>query len=211
MPVPLEPSCPQAPASLPASTQGVPVTTSESATDAPRTLEFTVVRVQPEEWQAHRDLRLEMLEDAPQAFWARIEEVRERTEQEWRTEIAGPRIHLQARPLDGGPALGGIAVLPQGYTEEHVIPEDHAILVSMWVRPEARGRGISRELFRAAAELATQLGRPHLTLEVDSSNTRAIASYERFGFRPTGVTHPRLATGTQWVEYEAPPGALRLG
>src|SRR5699024_7048596 len=33
-------------------------------------VDVSVVRVEPEDWIAHRDLRLEMLADAPEAFWA---------------------------------------------------------------------------------------------------------------------------------------------
>ena len=72
----------------------------------------------------------------PDAFWADLGEVRSRTEEQWREEIAGPRIHLQARA--GETVLGGIALLPEGYTPEHPIPEDRSHIVSLWVRPAAR-------------------------------------------------------------------------
>lgn len=160
-----------------------------------------VVRVAEDDWESHRDLRLDMLRDAPRAFWAKLAEVEERSEQQWRQEIRGPRIHLQAR--HGEQVLGSLAVLPQGYTDEHVIGEDQAILVSLWVRPEARGTGTSRALFRAAAQVALDLGRPHLLLEVDDAGHAARRLYARLGFTETGTRHPREATGGEWIEYEA--------
>ncbi|MFC7374317.1 MULTISPECIES: GNAT family N-acetyltransferase [unclassified Brachybacterium] len=167
----------------------------------PGAASVTVIRMGPEDWVAHRDLRLAMLRDAPDAFWARLEDVQGRSEAEWRTELAGPRLHLQARR--GDQVLGGIGVLPEGYTPDEPIGEDEAHLVSMWVDPRERGSGVSGLLIRAAAELALELRRPHLTLDVDSANTRAQRSYERLGFTATGTENPREGHETSWVQYAA--------
>lgn len=166
----------------------------------------SVTRVVPDDWISHRDLRLAMLSDAPEAFWASLEEVRARTEQQWRQEIQGPRIHLQAR--HGEEVLGGIAVLPQGYTPEHHIAPDEIILTSLWVRPAARGTGASRELMGAAAQLAIDMCRPRVLLEVDDGNVPARRFYERLGFAETGVRDPRPFTGSAWVEYTIDAHAL---
>ncbi|WP_232820405.1 GNAT family N-acetyltransferase [Brachybacterium sp. YJGR34] len=163
--------------------------------------DLAVVRVGPEDWERHRDLRLAMLRDAPEAFWADPAEVARRSEEEWRAELAGPRLHLQARRAQE--VLGGIGVLPEGYVPQEPIPEDHAHVVSMWVTPAARGGGLSALLMRAAAALALEIGRPHLTLDVDSANARAQRSYVRLGFVPTGRTDPREGHVTSWVEYRA--------
>src|SRR5699024_2652907 len=106
---------------------------------------------------------------------------------------------LQAR--SGGDVLGGIALLPAGYTPENAIPEDRAHIVSLWVRPEARGQGVSRPLFEAVARLTLELGRPDLRLDVDESNRPAQRLYERLGFTATGARDPREGRSTAWVEY----------
>ena len=167
--------------------------------DDAASLPVEVHRVLPEEWRAHRDLRLDMLEADPDAFWADLSEVRSRSEEQWREEIVGPRIHLQARA--GDEVLGGIALLPEGYTPGHAIPADRAHIVSLWVRPEARGTGTSSLLLRHLAGLALELGRPDLRLDVDESNAPARALYERLGFRATGARDPREGRTTAWVEY----------
>lgn len=165
----------------------------------PGAVDVSVVRVGPEDWAAHRDLRLDMLRDAPEAFWASLEEAQARTEQQWRQEIRGPRIHLQARR--GAEVLGGIAVLPEGYTPDHAIADHEIILASLWVRPAVRGTGVSRALLDAAARLSLDLERPTVLLEVDDRNGSARRLYERLGFVETGVRDPRQATGGAWVEY----------
>lgn len=89
---------------------------------------YVVREMGPEDWVSHRDLRLEMLQDSPTAFWATLDDAHLLTEAEWREELRGPRIHFQARAVDtegqeiaGIPPAGGIALLPEGYTDEHVI------------------------------------------------------------------------------------------
>lgn len=170
------------------------MSTEPTSTAAPR-----IHRVGGEDWISHRDLRLAMLAADPDAFWADPAQERARDERQWRAEIAGPRLHLQARR--GEEVLGGIALLPEGYTPEHPIPEDRAHIVSLWVRPQARGLGISRLLFQALAQLALDLGRADLRLDVDETNLPARALYERLGFTATGERDPREGRDSCWVEY----------
>lgn len=158
-------------------------------------------RVGPEDLDAHRRLRLEMLAADPNAFWARRDEVARWSEDRWREDLRGPRLHLQARV--GHEVQGGIAVLPEGYVPEHPIDEDEAILVSLWVRPPARGSGVSTALLRGARDLAVSLGRPRLQLEVDERNAAARRMYERVGFRDTGRREPREGHDSRWIQYAA--------
>ena len=50
------------------------------------------------------------------------------------------------------------------------------------VVPDARGRGVGRELLAAAQERASELGCCKLTLEVREDNDRARGLYKSFGF-----------------------------
>jgi ribosomal protein S18 acetylase RimI-like enzyme len=59
-------------------------------------------------------------------------------------------------------------------------------LVSMWVSPRARGRGIADELVAAVCDCARADGAQRLTLWVTDVNARAQAFYQRLGFRSTG-------------------------
>ncbi|HKB93353.1 MAG TPA: GNAT family N-acetyltransferase [Gaiellaceae bacterium] len=58
----------------------------------------------------------------------------------------------------------------------------------LYVRPRARGSGVSRELTLEAARLMRGRGADVLELEVLASNTRAQAIYEHWGFRPAELT-----------------------
>jgi ribosomal protein S18 acetylase RimI-like enzyme len=58
-----------------------------------------------------------------------------------------------------------------------------AHLTDLYVRPEARRRGVGKELLAAVAAAARDAGLAHLTLEVGSDNAAARVVYDRLGFR----------------------------
>ena len=73
----------------------------------------------------------------------------------------------------------------------------YAIVGSQWgtaylqriaVDPASEGKGIGTDLVRAAVAWARSTPAATIVLNVRSSNTRAIALYERCGFRSTGVS-----------------------
>jgi ribosomal protein S18 acetylase RimI-like enzyme len=69
-------------------------------------------------------------------------------------------------------------------------------LVSMWVRPGARGAGVADRLVGAVMAHASAAGAARVTLWVTVGNDRARAFYQRMGFVPTGrrQMYPRAGT-----------------
>jgi len=61
-------------------------------------------------------------------------------------------------------------------------------LYILYVRPEARKRGVASELVRETAVQLRELGAEVLELEVLASNQGARSVYERFGFSPAELT-----------------------
>jgi len=55
------------------------------------------------------------------------------------------------------------------------------------VRPDRQGQGIGGALLAYILDEGRRRGMTYATLEVRSSNARAIALYERFGFRQVAV------------------------
>jgi len=97
----------------------------------------------------------------------------------WRDSGQAEDIEEIERTLaDGGVLLAdeeGIAVVRK-------TGERAATLDLLYVRPEARGRGLAADLVREAAALARGRGAEMLELDVLTSNTAARAIYERWGF-----------------------------
>lgn len=141
----------------------------------------TVIELQmltPDEWPLWRELRLRALEDAPSAFGSRIEDWHDADEARWRQRLSLPgSCNLVAR-LDGRP-VGMVSGVPAEET-------DAAELVSLWVAPDARGRGVGDALLTAVAQWARERGARELRLDVAVGNTSAIALYVRHGFVDLG-------------------------
>jgi ribosomal protein S18 acetylase RimI-like enzyme len=162
------------------------------------TTEVEIRQAQPDEWAVIRDLRLAALADAPDAFASTVSRETGQAEASWRARIA-------ARPWflawhHDQPA-GLVAMFPEP-TEPagQTTPDWH--LVSMWVRPEARGTGVAGRLVTAVLAHATAAGAAQVTLWVAISNDRARAFYQRMGFVPTGRRQMYQRAGTTDLDEE---------
>jgi GNAT superfamily N-acetyltransferase len=133
------------------------------------------------DWELLRDVRLAALSEAPYAFGSTYAREVAFTEEQWRARILNRGVTFFGFLADvTEPAgVGGV------YTGDGV-----ADLVSMWVRPSARGRGVGEALVEAAAAWAKTRDYDTLSLWVTESNTPARGLYERCGFTPTGEYQP---------------------
>lgn len=141
-------------------------------------------RVVVDDWERMRAIRLAMLADTPIAYGERLADARRLRESAWRERAAqagsARRIALAAvAPAGAWVGFGG------GYLDAVGGPT----LVSVYIAPEARGRGVLDALAAAVGEWAL-LHADRLRLEVHEDNARAIRAYERLGFRRTGHTRP---------------------
>ena len=166
-----------------------------------------VVRLVPEDWRTYRDLRLEMVTDAPDAFWTTREQLEDYTEDDWRRRANDGTV--QVREADGTPAgtpVGTLTVLTPRPDVEVGLDSHDALVLAVYVVPAARGTGVLELLLGAAEEIArTELGARRLVLHVHDRNARAITAYRRCGYRLTGATlqHP-TEPGHRDVEMELP-------
>lgn len=134
-----------------------------------------------DDWQALRDIRLEALRNAPEAFASSYERELDRPEAHWRERSARGGTFLAFIPEVSTPA--GLA---GGYRQD----PDTMHLVSMYVRPQARGRGVGEALVSAVARWAGAKGAKSLQLWVTETNTPARLLYQRCGFAPTAGRQP---------------------
>jgi ribosomal protein S18 acetylase RimI-like enzyme len=130
-----------------------------------------VREVGPDDWPVWRLLRQRSLTEDPQAFAASTEHWTGDldTEERWRARLTQPGACFVAE--HGTAPVGMVAWRPRD--------DGGAELISMWVAPGVRGRGVGRALVgRVVAETA---GRP-LRLRVMDGNDDAIRLYQRCGF-----------------------------
>jgi ribosomal protein S18 acetylase RimI-like enzyme len=128
-----------------------------------------------DDWQLWRKLRLEALAEAPYAFGAKLSDWQGPgdTEARWRARLTDVPLNIVAE-WESTPAgmIGGTAPGADGSVE----------LISMWVAPFARGRGVGDALVQAVVEWARDQHAVAVVLGVKVSNERAVALYRRNGF-----------------------------
>ena len=125
--------------------------------------------ISADDWRAWREFRLEALREAPSAFGSTLAQWQGDgdTEARWRARLNDVPFNAIAE-IDGTAAgiASGTALSPDGAVE----------LISMWVAPFARGRGVGDALIDA----------------VVPQNAYAIALYSRHGFIPDGIADGEL-------------------
>lgn len=78
----------------------------------------------------------------------------------------------------GSTLLGGAGIFPSPG-----LPDGTCELVKMYLRPEARGKGLGRMLIDKCLETAREKGYKRVYLETMPELAKAVKTYERFGFR----------------------------
>lgn len=141
-----------------------------------------VREITADDWELMRDIRLTALAEAPYAFGSTYAREAAFTEGGWRGRISERSVMFLAHEETGDAAPAGLAGV---YVEDGA-----AELVSMWVRPSARGLGVGEALVGAAASWAKTRDFGSLSLWVTESNAPAVRLYERLGFGPTGERQP---------------------
>jgi len=123
-------------------------------------------------------MRLAALTEAPAAFGSTVADWTGPgdTESRWRNRLTDVPLNLLA-DLDGRPVGMASATAPENGEVE---------LISMWVAPAARGRGVGASLVQAIVAWAGAQGATKLCLDVRQANRFAIDLYERIGFVDVG-------------------------
>lgn len=129
-------------------------------------------------WQRFQDLRLRALADAPDAFGATLAVAATWSRETWMRQLEQMATFAA---VEQGADVGVV----RGAGDAQRL--DTVWLLSMWVAPEARGRGAGDALVRAVVAWARASGASRVVLDVADRNSHAIALYARHGFEPNGT------------------------
>ncbi|MFB7374462.1 GNAT family N-acetyltransferase [Streptomyces sp. NPDC056222] len=163
-------------------------------------MDYLIRVIRADEWEKAREIRLSALQDPvagiafletypaavaqPDSFW------QERAEG---ASESGTSVRQFVAEAPDGSWVGTISVLVERPSDEVRFGEaakvDQTHIVGVYVRPEARGTGVTEALFRAGVEWSWSLPEPavrRVRLYVHEDNARAAAFYRRFGFEATG-------------------------
>jgi ribosomal protein S18 acetylase RimI-like enzyme len=122
---------------------------------------------------------LEALEEAPYAFSSTLADWQGQgdTESRWRSRLSDVPFNIIAEWQSTAAGMASVTALqPDGWVE----------LISMWVAPFARGRGLGDALVSAAIDRAREKQASGVALAVFEGNEHALALYLRHGFVDVG-------------------------
>ena len=140
-----------------------------------------------DDWQTWRELRLAALEEAPYAFGSQLADWVDAEEERWRARLDLPGSRNFVAVLDGTPV--GMA---SGIRTEH---DGVVELISMWIAPAGRGRGIGDQLMTRVEHWARDHQAATLQLSVADGNDRAHKLYLRSGFVDTDAPGDLMPDG----------------
>ena len=148
-------------------------------------------RVEIDDWQSLRDVRLRALASDPEAFLETVENARAYSDERWRE---------RARPSERSVTFvseraGRFDAMVSAFAGDDA---ETAYLVAMWAAPELRGRGVARELVEQILDWSRAHGRSRVVLSVERLNDRAARLYEKCGFTELDAPPP--------LPYEPHPG-----
>ena len=146
----------------------------------PNYLSDTMVRLEfltADEGLRLREIRLRALRDAPDVFSTTLEEYLSWPEERWTAQLRDLPTFVA---VEQGRDVGMVRCAKD--TELTSV----AWLVSMWVDPSVRSRGIGASLVDRVIEWARQNRIESLRLDVGDDNTPATRLYRSKGFTPNG-------------------------
>ena len=140
------------------------------------------------DWQAWRDIRLQALCDAPDAFSSVYADQVRLGEDHWRQRVSGGGLFLAYVPAVSASEVSASepAGMAGGYQEVPGVVE----LISMFVRSQARGRGVGEALIDAVIGWGRARDATSVHLWVTETNKNARLLYERCGFTATAERQP---------------------
>ena len=140
------------------------------------------------DWQAWRDIRLQALWDAPDAFASAYADQVTLGEAHWRERVAGGGLFLAWIPEVSPP--GASTAEPAGMAGGYQAAPGTIELISVFVRPQARGRAVGEALIDMVSDWARERRATSVHLWVTETNKPARLLYERCGFSVTGERQP---------------------
>jgi len=145
-----------------------------------------------------RDIRLRALRDSSKAFGGTLAESEARPAEVWMRQLRELATFVAATPQGDVGMVRTVTSADDPAT---------ALLLSMWVAPSMRGRGVGEALVEAVVEWARRNGHERVELEVRDANAPAVALYERLGFVWAGPTSDPVPEHRRVRELTRPRGS----
>ena len=137
----------------------------------------------PDEWRRLKEIRIEALVESPLAFTTTPEEAQSLADAVWQQRAAGNAhgvAQLTMIGIEGVRTVGMAVGLLRDGSAADVVP-----IVSVFVSPSHRGRGVGRRMMEGVEDWARRHGARSTSLWVVDENRAARRFYEALGYRAT--------------------------
>jgi ribosomal protein S18 acetylase RimI-like enzyme len=141
-------------------------------------MNLTIRRISESEWKVYKNLRLEALRLAPEAFSSKYSDNIIIADEEWKKRVSKYATDINACNLIAWKddlALGMVTY----------INEEQPSMYQMWVNPSFRKLGIAEKLVSTLQEWLKDSGQKTLICSVYKNNFAALNLYLRLGFYQT--------------------------
>ncbi|MFD1797526.1 GNAT family N-acetyltransferase [Paracoccus aurantiacus] len=146
----------------------------------PLSSDFRLWQLTPDRAEEWRAIRLEALRNAPEAFGSSLDDWQDRPLSDFADRLSGCAMWA------AGSRPGEPRAVASWERDISPAEPDLGWVMSVYVAPDMRGRGLSDAIFAQLARDAARAGMTRLGLHVGQNNDPAQALYRRAGFIPTG-------------------------
>lgn len=157
-----------------------------------------IIKLKPEDWQYYRYLRLEALQNDPQAFGSSYQDNLQKPDSYWHGRLEDAVDGKKSWLLfakENDRLIGMIGA----FVEDE---KDVAEIISLYVTKNERGKGVSQELMTGILqEIGQNDSIRKAKLVVNVNEIPAVTLYKNFGFQIAGEKNLLLGDGTCYKEY----------
>ena len=152
--------------------------------------QLIVRRVLESEWPIYRELRLNALKLAPEAFTSKYADAIKLSDSEWQARVR--RFAVDPKTVN---LIAFLHEQPAGMVSCYIT--NRADMVQMWVEPFARKQKVGKALVHELKAWVKQAGENSLTAAVTKENAAALNLYEQLGFEPIPLSDAAQTRGCE--------------
>lgn len=139
------------------------------------------------DWPKIKEVHIRMLKESPGAFVETLDEIEERTTEEWKNftiEHVESLLKVAFLAFDDEGPCGFVRC----DIDDPRAPPGAAVINSLWVAAENRGTGLGYLLMQLAIDWIHEKYVPMVALGVTGVNMQVVPFYKKLGFKPLGIT-----------------------
>ncbi|EKD58477.1 MAG: Acetyltransferase [uncultured bacterium] len=155
-----------------------------------------IYKLNQNDWETYKKLRLEALRESPQAFGDSFVESALLSDNHWKEEFENPKsIIMVARECQE------IFAMAAAYQEDGEKMKHIAYVWGVYVKKDYRGKGMGQKMMEALLDEIYAIGEiEKVDLNVNTSQIGAVRLYEKLGFVIAGTLHRELKVDGRYYD-----------